>query len=211
MTGPYRSVPAASLASRLDALVTNTHFLPSTCVAARFEGVHFGLGASIAVRGEALARGGRLRGAARRSPPTTTGSRAASRPPATALAWTPLMVEHVLEDDGWRRVAAPPAPLGARRAQLAARSATSASSRCSAPLPALLLAALWRPGRARLALPLAWWGAQLAHVWRAAPCSDLAPGDLALLPAADLLAALVWAGGFVGSPEPPEAEIGSPG
>ena len=58
VTGPYRSVPARTIASRLDALVTNTQFVPSTCVAARLEGVHFALGASIAVRSEALAQGG---------------------------------------------------------------------------------------------------------------------------------------------------------
>jgi hypothetical protein len=76
VTGPYRSVPAGSLASRLDALVTNTHFMPSVCVSARFEGVQFGLGASIAVRAEARARA---------CGPGTASARERPRPVAVAL------------------------------------------------------------------------------------------------------------------------------
>ncbi|RMF25223.1 MAG: glycosyltransferase, partial [Deltaproteobacteria bacterium] len=47
-TCPYRSVPARTVLSRIDALLTNTRFLPSTCLAIRAEGLHFALGATIA-------------------------------------------------------------------------------------------------------------------------------------------------------------------
>ena len=206
VTGPYRSVPGASLASRLDALVTNTHFLPSTCVAARFEGVHFGLGASIAVRGEALARAGGFEALL----PLAADDYGLARNVEAAgyrLAWTPMMVEHVLEDDGWRR--------SLRRHLRWARAVRSSRPlgyfgqlAVLGALPALLLAGLWlAQGGPGWLVPLGWWGAQLAHVWRCRAPLGLRAGDLALLPAADLLAMLVWAGGFLGSPEPPETEI----
>ena len=199
VTGPYRSVPGRSLASRLDALVTNTHFLPSTCVAARFEGVHFGLGASIAVRGEALARAGGFAALLDLAADDYWLARRIEDAGFT-LAWTPLMVEHVLEDDGWRRVL--------RRQLRWARVVRSSrplgyfgSSPSSARVPALLLAAA---GGIGWLAPFAWWGAQAALAWRRRALLGLAAGDLALLPAVDLLAALCWAGGLVGSPEPPE-------
>jgi ceramide glucosyltransferase len=206
VTGPYRSVPAAGLASRLDALVTNTHFLPSICVAARFEGVHFGLGASIAVRGEALARAGGFEALL----PLAADDYGLARNVEAAgyrLAWTPMMVEHVLESDGWRRslrrhlrwarVVRSSRPLG-YFGQLAVLG----------PPPVLLLAAAWlaRGGPGWL-LPLGWWSLQLVHVWRCRAQLGLQLRDLALLPAADLLAILFWAGGLLGAPSPPEAEI----
>ena len=205
VTGPYRSVPAPSVASRLDALVTNTHFLPSACFAARFEGVHFGLGASIAVRGEALARAGGFEALL----PLAADDYGLARNVEAAgyrLAWTPMMVEHVLEDDGWRRslrrhlrwarVVRSQRPLG-YVGQLAVQG----------PLPVLLLAALWlSSGGPGGLVPLGWWAAQLAEVWRCRASLALRARDLALLPAADLLAILVWAGGLVGSPQPPDAE-----
>lgn len=206
VTGPYRSVPGASVASRLDALVTNTHFLPGTCVAARFEGVHFGLGASIAVRGEALARAG---GFEALLPLAADDYGLAHNVEAAGyrLAWTPMMVEHVLEDEGWRR--------SLRRHLRWARAVRGSRPvgyfgqlAVFGPLPALLLAALWlaRGGPGWL-VPLAWWGAQLAHLWRCRAPLGLRARDLALLPAADLLAIGVWAGGLFGSPQPPEAEL----
>ena len=75
------------------------------------------------------------------------------------------------------------------------------------PVPVLLLAAAWlASGGPGWLVPLAWWGVQLADVWRCRAPLALRAADLALLPAADLLAILVWAGGLVGSPEPPESE-----
>jgi ceramide glucosyltransferase len=205
VTGPYRSVPAASLVSRLDALVTNTHFLPSACVAARFEGVHFGLGASIALRGEALARAGGFE-ALLHLAADDYGLARGVESAGYRLAWTPMMVEHVLEDDGWRR--------SLRRHLRWARVVRSQRAlgyfgqlAVQGPVPVLLLAAAWlASGGPGWLVPLVWWGAQLAEVWRCRAPLALRAGDLALLPAADLLAVLVWAGGLVGSPEPPGAE-----
>jgi ceramide glucosyltransferase len=204
VTGPYRSVPAAGLASRLDALVTNTHFMPSACVAARFEGVHFGLGASIAVRAEALSRAGGFEALL----PLAADDYGLARKVEAAgyrLAWTPMLLEHVLEDEGWRRVL--------RRHLRWARAVRSSRPlgylgqiAVQGPLPALLLAGAWLArGGAGWLVPLGWWSVQLALVWRCRALLRLRGRDLALLPLADLLAVLVWAGGLLGSPEPPEA------
>ena len=152
----------------------------------------------------------RLRAAAPRSPPTTTASRSESRPRAIALAWAPVVVEHVLEDEGWRARAAPPAPLVARGAELRPLGYLGQLARARRA-PGAARSPPWRsrggPGlaRARRALPLGWWGAQLAHLWRRRALLALRPLDLALAPLVDLLAVAIWAGGLVGSPEPPRA------
>jgi ceramide glucosyltransferase len=201
VTSPYRSVPANSVASRLDALVTNTHFVPSTCVAARLEGIHFALGASIAVRSAALARSGGFE-ALLDLAADDYGLAAQVERAGYRIAWAPVVVEHVLEDEGfaralrrqlrWSRVVRGSRPVG-YLGQLFVLGA----------LPALALAAAG--GAAGLLAPLAWWGAQLAHLWLRRALLALEPVDLALAPLADLLAVAIWAGGIVGSPEPPES------
>ena len=65
-------------------------------------------------------------------------------------------------------------------------------------LPALGLAVAWGGMAAAALAPLAWWGAQLAHLWRRRELLALAPLDLALAPLADLLAVAIWAGGILG-------------
>jgi ceramide glucosyltransferase len=203
VTGPYRSVPSGTLASRLDALVTNVHFVPSTCVAARLEGVHFALGASIAVRSEALARGGGF-GALLPLAADDYGLAAHVEQAGYRIAWAPVMVEHVLEDEGflralhrqlrWSRVVRASRPFG-YLGQLFVLG----------PVPALLLLA--SGGTAGLLAPLVWWGAQLAHLWQCRSLLALDPIDLVLAPLADLVSVAIWAGGIVGSPEPPESGV----
>lgn len=203
-TGPYRSTAAPGLASRLDALLTNTHYLPSVCLAARFEGVHFGLGASLAVRGDALERAGGFEalldlaaddyGLAQRVEAAGFG-----------LAWVPVVVDHVLEDEGWR---------GALHRQLRwARGVRSVRpfgyagqlAVHGAP-PVLLLTGLaLAAGAPGWLLPLGWWGVQLAQLWGRRAILGLSVLDLPWLPLVDVLAVAVWAGGLVGQPEPPRA------
>jgi hypothetical protein len=74
-------------------------------------------------------------------------------------------------------------------------------------VPLLLLTALAAvaAGAAACALPLGWWGFQLAHLWRVRAVLGLRASDLPWVPAVDLLAAAVWAGGLFGAPEPPRA------
>jgi ceramide glucosyltransferase len=199
VTGPYRSVPGRSVASRVDALVTNTHFVPSTCVAARFEGVHFGLGASIAVRADALAEAGGFEALLELASDDYWLARRVEAA-GFRLAWCPRLVDHVLEDDGWRRAL--------RRHLRWARAVRSSRPlgylgqvAVLGTLPALLLAA---SGPLGWLAPLVWWGAQAALAWPRRRLLGLRAGDLALLPLADAVAALCWAGGLVGAPEPPE-------
>ena len=203
-TSPYRSVPAGSVASRLDALLTNTHFLPSVCFAARFEGVHFGLGASIAVRGDALERAG---GFEALLPLAADDYGLAERVEGAgyALAMAPVVVEHVLEDEGWR--AALGRQLRWARATRSSRPLGYAGqlSVHGAP-PVLALAALWlAAGGPGWLIALGWWGVQLAHLWRRRAVLGLSASDLAWLPVVDVLAVGVWAGGLVGEPAPPRA------
>lgn len=205
VTGPYRSVPTGSVATRLDALLTNTHFVPSACVAVRLEGVHFGLGASIAVRSEALARGGGFVALLPLASDDYWLARHVERA-GYALAWAPVVVEHVLHDEGFRR---------AFRRQLRWARAVRSSRplgylgqlAVAGPLPALLLlgGSLVAGGHGWLA-PIAWWGVQLVHLWRCRRILVLEPVDLALAPLADLLAVAIWTGGIVRAPSPPGSD-----
>jgi ceramide glucosyltransferase len=199
VTGPYRSVPGRSVASRIDALATNTHFVPSTCVAARLEGVHFGLGASIAVRADALAKAGGFETLLDLASDDYWLARRVEAAGYRA-AWTPHLVDHVLADEGWRRVL--------RRHLRWARAVRS-----SRPLgyfgqiavlgafPALLLAAA---GGLGWLAPLVWWGAHAVLAWPHRTLLGLRAGDLAWLPVVDGVVVLCWAGGLFGAPEPPE-------
>jgi ceramide glucosyltransferase len=199
VTGPYRSVAGKSVASRVDALVTNTHFVPSTCVAARLEGVHFGLGASIAVRADALAQAGGFETLLDLASDDYWLARRVEEA-GFRVAWAPQLVDHVLEDEGWRRA-------------LRRHLRWSRAVRSSRPLgyfgqlavlgtfPALLLAAA---GGLGWLAPVVWWGSHALFAWPHRTLLGLRPGDLALLPLVDAVAVLCWAGGLRGAPEPPE-------
>lgn len=202
VTGPYRSVAGRSLASRVDALVTNGGFVPSACAAIRIEGLHFALGASIALRAEALAKAGGFEALL----DVASDDYALARRVEQAgfrLAWNPALVDHVLEDEGWRRVlrrqlrwarvTRSSRPLG-YAGQLAVQGA----------LPALLLAAGTAAG---WLAPIVWWGVQAALLWPRRRLLGVRAADLALLPAADALATLCWAGGLAGAARPPERGV----
>jgi ceramide glucosyltransferase len=203
-TGPYRSVAGRGAASRVDALLTNTHFLPSVCVAARFEGVHFGLGASIAVRGAALERAGGFE-ALLALPADDYGLAQRVEAAGFELAWVPVVVEHLLEDEGWRAVL--DRQLRWARAVRSSRPRGYAGQLAvhgAPPVLGLAVLALLTGGPGWLVAP-AWWAVQLAQLWRRRAVLGLRASDLPWLPLVDVLAVLVWAGGLVGKPEPPRA------
>ncbi len=203
VTFPYRSVPGPGLASRTEALITNTHFLPSVAMALKVEGLHFALGASIGVRREALERAGGLEALLEVCGDDYEMARNIERA-GYRLELVPLMLEHHVEGTGWRdaagrqlrwaRVVRAERPLG-----YFGQIVTHGS------IPALALGALGAfsgAGAAGWLLPLSWWGAQAFGLWRRRQILALRVSDLLLLPVVDVAAFLIWAGGFFGRPRP---------
>jgi ceramide glucosyltransferase len=204
VTFPYRSVPTARIASRVDALITNTQFLPSVAMALEVQGLHFGLGASLVVRREALEKAGGL-GALLEVAGDDYWMARNIENAGYRLEFVPLMLEHRLEDEGWR---------GSLRRHLRWNSVV----REQRPLgyfgqiclhgfvPALALgllgAAAGGAGAAALAIPAAWWGAEARGLWRRRAVLGLSKRDVAFLPLAGLVGFGVWASGFVGRPRP---------
>ena len=189
-TCAYRDVPGDRLPSRIHALITNTLFFPSTCLAVRVEGLRFALGATLAVRQKVLAEVGGL--ASLLDSPAEDHELARTVAEAGyRLAWAPVCVEHVLEDTGarapWRRQVS--------RARVAARN------RIAGHLGHVLVIHGWFPAFglagaaaftgagnvAALAAPALWWGAQILGAWLCRGALGLRARDLALVPAADLV------------------------
>jgi len=203
VTFPYRSVPGRSLASRLDALVTNTHFLPGVAMALGLQGLHFALGASIAVRREALERAGGLEALLDVSGDDYWMGRNIENA-GYRLAFVPVMLDHVVEDSGWRsaasrhlrwsRVVREQRPLG-YLGQALTHGAPPA-------LAVGALAAASGAGALGALVPLAWWALQAAGLWRRRQILGLRASDLVLLPVVDACAFLIWAGGLFGRPRP---------
>jgi ceramide glucosyltransferase len=196
VTCPYRSVAAEGLASRLDALITNMHFLPSACIASQLEGLHFALGATIAVRSTALAQAGGFEALLNTPADDFLLARHIERA-GWRLAWSPMVVDHLLEPEGWvaaarrhlrwARVVRHMRPLG-----YAGQLVTHGS------VPALILATLgfgaW--------IPCAWWALEGVWLWRRRQILGLRPSDLLAIPFADLLAFAVFLGGTRGRARP---------
>jgi len=196
VTCPYRSVPAAGLTSRIDALITNMHFLPSACLATQLEGLHFALGATIAVRATALSQAGGFEALLNTPADDFLLARHVERA-GWRLAWSPMVVEHLLEPEGWwaaarrhlrwARVVRHMRPLG-----YAGQLVTHGS------MPALILAAtvggVW--------IPCAWWALEAVWLWRRRKILGLRPGDFAAIPFVDLLAFGVFLGGTLGRARP---------
>ncbi|HYB13784.1 MAG TPA: glycosyltransferase, partial [Myxococcota bacterium] len=196
VTCPYRSVPAAGLASRLDALITNMHFLPSACLARQLEGLHFALGATIAVRATALAQAGGF--AALLDTPADDFLLARHIEGAGwRLAWSPMVVDHLLEPEGWAavarrhlrwaRVVRHMRPIG-YLGQLVTHGS----------VPALILASIG----AGVWIPCAWWVLEGVWLWRRRKTLGLRPSDLLAIPFTDLLAFAVYLGGTRGRARP---------
>jgi len=201
VTCPYVSVAAPGAVSRIDALVTNTHFIPNACLAVRFEGLHFGLGATIAVRDTALRQIGGFPALL----PLAADDYWLARKVEEAgwrLAWVPMVVEHTLAREGlravwdrhvrWARVTRDSRPAGYWGSMVT-----------HGAVPALLLGAslaAWSP--LGWAVPAAYWALHGFGLWRRRDLVRLRARDLALLPVVDLAAFAVFLAGLRGRARP---------
>lgn len=202
-TCPYRSVPFRTLASRVDALITNTHFLPSTCLAVEVEGLHFGLGATIAVRREVLERSGGFAALLDEPADDHVIARNVERA-GYRLAWAPALVDHLLEDEGWsgsarRHLRWAGVVRGVRGGGYAGLVLTHGV------VPAAALGALAGPGGplSGVAAAVLWWCVECAALWRLRAALGLRSADLLLLPLAEVLGLMTWLGGFLVPARPP--------
>jgi ceramide glucosyltransferase len=186
----------------VDALITNTHFLPSACLAVRLEGLHFGLGATVAVRRTALERAGGL-DALLTTPADDYVLGQNVEAAGWRLAWVPMVVDHAVADSSWRTIL--------RRHLRWARVVRHVRLRgyfgqvlTHGSVPTLLLAALMAlaPHRREwLLVPAGWWAFHAAALWHRRKLLGLRTWDLPLLPLADVLAFLVFVGGMLGRAE----------
>ncbi len=203
VTFPYRSVPGRTLASRVDALITNIMFLPSVAMALEVQGLHFGLGASLVVRREALQRAGGLEALL-----SVCGDdywmAKNIEDAGYRLEFVPLMLEHMLEDEGWLRswrrhlrwnsVVREQRPLG-YLGQVTIHGAAPAFGL------GVILALSGLPA-AGLAVPLAWWAFEARGLWKRREVLAIRKRDLALLPLVGAAGFVSWLGGLFGRPRP---------
>ena len=203
VTFPYRSVPGPSLASRTEALITNTHFLPSIAMALELQGLHFALGASIGVRREALERAGGLEALLGVCGDDYEMARNIERA-GYRLELVPLMLEHHVEGAGWRDATSRQLRWArVVRDERLRGYLGQGVTHGSAPALALgAVAAISGVGAVGWLLPLAWWGAQAVGLWRRRGILALRGTDLLLLPVVDVAAFLIWVGGCFGQPRP---------
>lgn len=100
VTSPYRSVGGASVASRVDAMMTNTAFLPAVALASRIEGVRFALGATMAIRRTVLDQIGGLE--PMREVLADDWSLAdRARRAGHRIVLAPLLLDHHIGETGW--------------------------------------------------------------------------------------------------------------
>jgi ceramide glucosyltransferase len=203
-TCPYRSVPSAGLASRIDALVSNTHFFPATCAATRVEGVRFALGSTIAVRCRALEEAGGLLAVL----DEPADDWALGRNVVLAgheLAWAPLVVDHLLEEGGlrrawlrhlrWARVSRSSRPAGYAGLVIVSHGWLPALGLAVAGGLAGAAAACWTP--------VLWWLAMAGLLTAARRATRVRPRDLLLLPLVDVFAFSASFAGMRGRATPP--------
>ena len=199
-TCPYMSVPARSAVSRIDALVTNTHFVANACLAARFEGLHFGLGATLAVRDRALQQIG---GFAALQDVAADDYWLAHKIEAAGwrLAWVPMVVEHALEEEGWRKALT--RHVRWMRVTRASRPVGYLGSVVTYDLLPVVACCTLLPGGGAWLPLLAWWAMRGFSLWRARDLVRFRARDLWLVPLVELCAVAIWAAGLLGRQAPP--------
>jgi ceramide glucosyltransferase len=197
VTFPYRSVPGVSHASRVDALITNTYFLPSVAMALEVQGLHFGLGASLVVRRQALEKAGGLEALLDVCGDDYWMARHIEDA-GYRLEFVPLMLEHMLDDAGWRasmrRVVFEQRPAG-YIGQVTLHGGVAA-------LAFGVVGAGSGLGAAALAVPFLWWAAEARGLWKRRALLGVRKTELALLPVTAIAAFATWVGGFFGHPRP---------
>lgn len=203
VTFPYRSVPGLSHASRVDAQITNTYFLPSVAMALEVQGLHFGLGASLVVRREALAKAGGLEALLDVCGDDYWMARHIEEA-GYRLEFVPLMLEHMLDDAGWR---------ASMRRHLRWNSVVFEQRPAGyvgqvtlhggvAAMAFGVTAALSGVGALALAAPFLWWAAEARGLWKRRALLGVRKTELALLPVTAVAAFGTWVGGFFGRPRP---------
>jgi len=195
VTCPYRSVGGATIASRVDAVITNTVFLPSVTLAEKLEGVRFALGATMAIRRGVLdAIGGLEPLLERLADDWSLADRA--RQAGHRIVLAPLLLDHHVGEPGWPGLWL--RHLRWARTMRSVRPAGYAGTFVAQGwAPALALAALggWRVAVAVMAAWAAVRGGTVLLNARRTGCGAL---DLLLLPAADALSAALYVGGLCG-------------
>lgn len=195
VTCPYRSVGGSTLLERIDVILTNTGFLPSVAMAERLEGVRFALGATLAVRRSLLeAIGGLAPLLDRLADDHALAGRVLRAGYKVTLQ--PVLLDHHLDGASftsiWRR------QLRWARTVRALRPGGYAGTIVTHGIAPALAIALLGAGPAPLAAPVLWLLVRAAGLARLGRRLGLSSWDLALLPAADLMAFVLFVAGFLG-------------
>lgn len=196
VTCPYRSVGGTTAASRIDALVTNANFLPSVTLAARLEGVRFALGCTLAVRRRLLDAMGGLEPLLDQLADDWALADGVMRA-GHRIVLSPLLLDHHVGEPRWGTLWT--RHLRWARTMRAVRPAGYAGTFCTYGLAPAAGLALMAGGAAASAAPLlAWAIARAGTVALNARRTGVTARDLCLLPLADLLSLVLFAGSFLG-------------
>jgi ceramide glucosyltransferase len=193
VTCAYRSVGGTALAQRLDVILTNTHFLPSVLFAARWEGLRFALGATIAVRRNVLDEVGGFEPLL----DTLADDHALAAQVMGAghrLVMAPVLLDHHVSDERWGGVWR--RHLRWARTTRAVRPGGYAGTiLIHGMVPALALAATGGPLVAAAA-QVSWGLVRVGGAASSARPLGLSARDVALVPLVDLVAVGLYLGGL---------------